>query len=37
MADFEDRNLMALVVYEKDDSVLALPHPIAVNVSRELF
>lgn len=37
MSDLEDGNLVALVVYEVDDSVLPLPHAIAVNVSRELF
>ena len=37
VSDLEDGNLVALVVYEVDDSVLALPHAVAVGVSRELF
>ena len=37
MSDPEDGNLMALFVYEVDDSVLAPPHAIAVNVSSELI
>lgn len=37
MTDLEDSNLTALVIYEIDDSVLALPYPIAVNVPRKFF
>ncbi len=37
VGDLEDGNLVALVVYEVDDSVLALPHAIAVGVSRKLL
>lgn len=37
MSDLEDGNFYALIVYQVDDSVLALTHAIAVNVSGELF
>ncbi len=33
MADFENSNLVSLVIDEIDDPVLALPHPIAIGVS----
>ena len=37
MADFEDGNLMTLVINEINDSVLTLPDAIAVSVSRKLL
>ena len=37
MSDFKNCNLMALVIYEIDDSVLTLPYPVAVGVSRKFL
>ena len=37
MSDFKNCNLMVLVIYEIDDSVLALPYPVAVAVSRKFL
>jgi hypothetical protein len=37
MSDFKNCNLTVPVIYEIDDSVLALPYPIAVGVSRKLL
>lgn len=37
MADLENSDFMPLVIDEIDNSVLALPYPIAVNVSRKLL
>jgi hypothetical protein len=37
MANFENRDLMNLVIDEIDDSVLTLPYPIAISVSREFL
>jgi hypothetical protein len=37
MADFENSDLMTLVIDEIDDSVLALSDPIAISVSREFL
>ena len=37
MSDFKNCNLMVLVIYEIDDSVLTLTYPVAVGVSRKFL
>ena len=37
MADFENCDLMNLVIDKIDDSVLTLPYPIAISVSRKFL
>lgn len=37
MADFENSDFVTLVINEIDDSVSALPYPIAIRVSHEFL